>query len=73
MFNYEIGTPCPAPAHAGRENASPLRSKQNNIFDDAFDQFNDNTTRNIAQPLPLFLRMLAVANARLIDARSLLE
>jgi abnormal spindle-like microcephaly-associated protein len=49
MFNYEIGTPCPAPAHAGRENASPLRSKQNNIFDDAFDQFNDNTTRNIAQ------------------------
>jgi abnormal spindle-like microcephaly-associated protein len=48
MFNYEIGTPCPAPAHGGREVASPFGSKQNNIFDDAFDQFNDNTTQNIA-------------------------
>jgi abnormal spindle-like microcephaly-associated protein len=48
MFNYEVGTPCPAPAHGGREVASPFGSKQNNIFDDAFDQFNDNTTQNIA-------------------------
>jgi abnormal spindle-like microcephaly-associated protein len=48
MFNYEIGTPCPAPAHGGREVASPFGSKQNNIFADAFDQFNDNTTQNIA-------------------------
>jgi abnormal spindle-like microcephaly-associated protein len=48
MFDYEIGTPCPAPAHGGREVASPFGSKQNNIFDDAFDQFNDNTTQNIA-------------------------
>lgn len=48
MFNYEIGTPCPAQSHGRRENASPFASKQNNIFDDAFDQFNDNTTQNIA-------------------------
>lgn len=48
MSNYEIGTPCPAPSHGGRDNASPFGSKQNNIFDDAFDQFNENTTRNIA-------------------------
>ncbi|THW48961.1 hypothetical protein D6D21_02675 [Aureobasidium pullulans] len=51
MFNYEIGTPCPAPVHGGREVASPFGSKQkevNNIFDDAYDQFNDNTTQNIA-------------------------
>ncbi|KAH0285417.1 hypothetical protein M436DRAFT_76077 [Aureobasidium namibiae CBS 147.97] len=48
MSNYEFGTPCPAPSHSGRENASPFQSKQNNIFDHAFDQFNDNTTQNIA-------------------------
>ncbi|KAI5204771.1 hypothetical protein E4T39_03331 [Aureobasidium subglaciale] len=48
MFNYEIGTPCPAPIGGGRENASPFVNKNKNIFDDAFDQFNDNTTQNIA-------------------------
>ncbi|KAI5272271.1 hypothetical protein E4T47_04480 [Aureobasidium subglaciale] len=48
MFNYEIGTPCPAPIDGGRENASPFVNKNKSIFDDAFDQFNDNTTQNIA-------------------------
>ncbi|KAI4719234.1 hypothetical protein E4T48_04551 [Aureobasidium sp. EXF-10727] len=49
MFNYDIGTPCPAPVHGGREVASPLEvNKNKSIFDHAFDQFSDNTTRNIA-------------------------
>ncbi|KAK6005751.1 hypothetical protein QM012_007393 [Aureobasidium pullulans] len=49
MFNYDIGTPCPAPVHGGREVASPLDvNKNKSIFDHAFDQFNDNTTQNIA-------------------------
>ncbi|KAG9850692.1 hypothetical protein KCU77_g7358, partial [Aureobasidium melanogenum] len=49
MFNYDIGTPCPAPVHGGREDASPLQvNKNKSIFDHAFDQFNDNTTQNIA-------------------------
>ncbi|KAG9701050.1 hypothetical protein KCU95_g428, partial [Aureobasidium melanogenum] len=49
MFNYDIGTPCPAPVHGGRQVASPLDvNKNKSIFDHAFDQFNDNTTQNIA-------------------------
>ncbi|CAD0106954.1 unnamed protein product [Aureobasidium uvarum] len=49
MFNYAVGTPCPAPVHGGREVASPLEvNKNKSIFDHAFDQFNDNTTQNIA-------------------------
>ncbi|KAH0137444.1 hypothetical protein KCU67_g15759, partial [Aureobasidium melanogenum] len=49
MFNYDIGTPCPAPVHGGRGVASPLEvNKNKSIFDHAFDQFNDNTTQNIA-------------------------
>ncbi|CAD0082607.1 unnamed protein product [Aureobasidium vineae] len=49
MFNYDIGTPCPAPVHGGREVASPLEvNKNKSIFDHAFDHFSDDTTQNIA-------------------------
>lgn len=48
MFNYNLATPCPAAVKNGREVAFESKQKQS-IFDDTFDQFNDNTTQNIAR------------------------